>query len=160
MTLFIWAEEVVWCQTAGIPAECDYEIMYVQICAICSGGFTDFFMDQWRQKWTNGWKNTAVAGTMQLQLVCASVRGQHMFISWFLEAFKVARNLFPLKINKVQIIVNIYILGCWRVRSKGVVVPVAQLPGINVWMCEDVGITKKGFCLAMSLHNQSSTAHL
>lgn len=59
MTLFIWAEKVIWCQAAGIPAECDYKIMYSQISAICSGGFTGFYRSE-EAEIKARMKNTAV----------------------------------------------------------------------------------------------------
>lgn len=59
MTLFIWAEKVIWCQAAGIPAECDYKIMYSQISAICSGGFTGFYRSE-EAEIKPRMKNTAV----------------------------------------------------------------------------------------------------
>lgn len=46
-TLFIWTEKGVWCQVA----EFDHEIMYIQIDAICSAGFTVFFL------WIRGGRN-------------------------------------------------------------------------------------------------------
>lgn len=79
--------------------------MYVQICAICSGGFTGFY-GSGEAEMNRRTKNAAVErGDMTAAAPHMHVWTTHVFIFGFLKFdFKAARNLFLLKgkINKVN----------------------------------------------------------